>query len=127
MYTAITQPDLTDLAVLKSARYDEIDSKTGKLIAEGFVHNGITFSLSANAQANLLGVYSARELLTYPFPWNAIDDSSTYNIADAVEMVTFFMTALSTKKARQDSGTALKIQIREAVDIAAVNAIIDNR
>lgn len=127
MEKAISQPDLTDLAVLKSVRYDEIDAKTGLLISQGFTHNGVVFSLSANAQANLLGVYSARELLTYPFQWNAIDDSSTYEIADAVEMATFFMTALATKKARQDSGTALKIQIRDAVSIEAVNLIVDNR
>jgi hypothetical protein len=37
------------------------------------------------------------------------------------------MTALATKKAHQDSGTVLKNQVRDAVDIAAVNAIIDNR
>ena len=119
--------DLTVLSELKEHRYEEIDAKTGELIFQGFVYSGVTFSMSTNAQSNLLGTYSAKELLTYPFAWNAKDDSSTYQIADAAEMATFFMTALATKKSHQDSGTALKTSVRDAVDIAAVNAITDNR
>jgi hypothetical protein len=38
-----------------------------------------------------------------------------------------YLTALTTKKAHLDSGTALKDQIRAAADTSAVNAIIDNR
>ena len=118
---------LMDLPTLKSYRYGEIDFKTGTLIADGFVYDSKTFSLSANAQSNLLGAYSAKELLTYPVSWNVKDDSETYQIADATEMATFFMTALAAKKAQQNSGTVLKAQITVAVDIPAVNVIIDNR
>lgn len=115
------------LAQLKEYRYTEIDNKTGELISQGYTYNGIVFSMSANAQSNLLGTYSSKDLLSYPFAWNSKDDSSTYQIADATEMTTFFMTALATKKAHQDSGTTLKTEVRDAVDIAAVNLIIDNR
>jgi len=123
----LLQRDLTILSELQAERYEQIDIVTGKLISEGYVYNGVTFSMSVNAQSNLLGAYTAKDLLTYPFAWNAKDDSSTYYIADAAEMTTFFMTSLGTKKAHQDSGTALKQLIRDAVDIEAVNAIIDNR
>jgi len=119
--------DLTVLENLKEFIYAQIDSKTGALITAGFPYAGKIFSMSANAQSNLLGVYSAKELLSYPFAWNTKDDSETYQIADATEMATFFMTALGFKKAQQDSGTALKTAVRDAVDIAAVDAIIDNR
>lgn len=119
--------DLTILSELKARRYEEIDVKTGELISEGFPYAGKVFSMSTNAQSNLLGVYTAKELLAYPFAWNVKDDSETYQIADATEMANFFMSALGFKKAMQDSGTVLKGQVRDAVDIAAVNAIVDNR
>jgi hypothetical protein len=114
----------------KTLRYNEIDRKTGELISLGFEYpasSGNIFSFSENAQSNLLGAYSARDLMTYPFEWSTKDDSLVYSIADATEMSNFFMTALATKKARQDSGTALKIQINSAADRSAVDAIIDNR
>lgn len=123
----LIEPNLSTLSGLKEYRYKQIDKRTQELIAQGFIYSSITFSLSTNAQTNLLGTYTARDLLTYPFSWNAIDDSSTYQIADANEMAVFFMTALAAKKAHQDSGTALKTQIRDAVDMDAVNLIIDNR
>ena len=121
------QKELLTFEELKAYRFTEIDYKTGKLISQGFVYNGVTFSMSTNAQSNLLGSFLAKDSLTYPFSWNAKDDSSTYAIADVAEMTTFFMTALGTKKAHQDSGSALKNQVRDAVDIAAVNAIVDAR
>ena len=123
------EPDKStmSLAELKAYRYELIDKKTGELITQGFPYASKIFSMSANAQSNLLGAYSAKELLTYPVSWNVKDDSETYQIADATEMATFFMTALATKKAQQDSGTVLKAQITVAVDIPAVNVIIDNR
>ena len=127
METLVNRYDRTDLGQYKLYMYDKIDKKTGELISQGFVYNTKTFSFSANAQSNLLGVYSAKELLTYPFDWNVKDDSETYAIADADEMSAFFMTALTTKKAHQDSGTALKTQVRNAVDLAAVKLIVDNR
>jgi hypothetical protein len=120
-------PSELSLTELKDYRYGLIDTKTGELISQGFTYDTKVFSISANAQVNLLGTYSAKELLTYPFSWNTKDDSETYQIADATEMTVFFMTALATKKAQQDSGTVLKGQVRDAVDIAAVNTIIDNR
>ena len=119
--------ELLNITQLKAYRYSEIDNRTGELISEGFTYNTKVFSMSANAQANLLGVYSAKELLTYPFAWNTKDDSETYQIADATEMASFFMTALAFKKGLQDSGTVLKIQVRDAIDINSVNAIVDNR
>lgn len=126
-FIKISNTSSMSLEELKAYKYREIDNKTGKLISQGFTYSGTIFSMSANAQANLLGTYTARDLLTYPFDWNAKDDSSTYGIADATEMSSFFMTALATKKAHQDSGTVLKNQVRDAVDVAAVNAIVDNR
>lgn len=126
-FIKISNTSSMSLGELKEYRYNEIDYKTGELIKLGFVYNTITFSLSENAQNNLLGVYSTKELLTYPFEWSSKDDSQIYSIVDATEMATFFMTALGAKKAHQDSGRTLKNQITNATDIASVNAIVDAR
>jgi hypothetical protein len=114
----------------KLLRFDEIDKRTGEKITEGFEFppaSGNVFSFSANAQSNLLGTYSAKDLLTYPFGWSTKDDHLVYQIADVAEMSNFFLTALGTKKAWQDSGTALKQAVEAATDEAEVDAIIDNR
>lgn len=117
---------MTD-AEYKTYRYDEIDYRTGELISEGFTYSGNVFSFSENAQNNLLGTVIKKDVLEYPFSWNSKDDSVTYQIADAAEMDLFFMAALVSKKAHQDSGTVLKGQVRDAVDRAAAKLIIDNR
>lgn len=129
LYNDGTAKQLT-LPNYKLLRFNEIDRKTGELIFEGFeypVASGNMFSFSTNAQSNLLGTYSAKELLTYPFEWSVKDDSLVYQIADVTEMSNFFLTALNTKKGRQDSGTTLKQAVESATNEAEVDAVIDNR
>lgn len=129
LYNDGTPKQLT-LPNYKLLRFNEIDRRTGELIGGGFEYppaSGNVFSFSANAQSNLLGTYSAKELLTYPFNWSLKDDSAIYPIADATEMANFFLTALATKKAHQDSGTTLKQAVESATDEAGVDAVIDNR
>jgi hypothetical protein len=129
LYNDGTAKQLT-LPNYKLLRFDEIDRKTGELISEGFEYppaSGNIFSFSTNAQSNLLGTYSAKDLLTYPFGWSTKDDHLVYQIADSAEMSNFFLTALATKKAWQDSGTALKQAVEAAIDEAEVDAVIDNR
>ena len=129
LYNDGTAKQLT-LPNYKLLRFDEIDRKTGELILQGFEFppaSGNIFSFSPNAQSNLLGTYSARDLLTYPFGWSLKNDSFVYQIQDVAEMSSFFLTALATKKAWQDSGTVLKQEVESATDEAEVNAVIDNR
>ena len=129
LYNDGTLKQLT-LPNYKRLRFDEIDRKTGELISQGFEYpplSGNIFSFSVNAQSNLLGTYSAKDLLQYPFSWSLKDDSAVYQIANIAEMSNFFMTALGTKKAWQDSGTVLKQEIENAQTEAEVDAIIDNR
>jgi len=116
-----------DLAEYKAYRISEINARTGELIALGYTYSGLQFPLSDHAQTNLLGIYSTKELLTYPIEWNNINDTQVYNITDATDVANIFLTALGTKKASLDSGTALKAQIEAAIDYLAVQAIIDNR
>lgn len=108
-------------------RSEEINTRTGELIAQGYIYNGITFPLSSNGQINLTAIFSTREFIPYPVTFNNIDDTEIYNIIDATDVFNIYMTALGTKKSHLDSGTALKIQIENCTTDAEIAAIIDNR
>ena len=116
-----------DLLGYKHYRIDEINERTGELIALGYSYSGLQFPLSDHAQTNLLGIYTVKEFLTYPIEWNNINDTAVYNITDATAVTNIFLTALSTKKASLDSGTALKQQIEACTTYLEVQAITDNR
>jgi hypothetical protein len=116
-----------NLAEYKAFRTAEIDTRTAELITLGYVYQGITFPLSQNGQINLLGMITTKDYLPYPISLNNIDDTAIYSITDATDLSNLYMTALGTKKAILDSGTALKTQINNAVDELEVSLIIDNR
>jgi hypothetical protein len=116
-----------DLAEYKTFRNDEINERTGELIALGYSYSGFQFPLSDHAQTNLLGIYTVKEFLTYPIEWNNINDTAVYQITDATDVSNIFLTALSTKKSSLDSGTHLKQQIEACTTYLEVQAITDNR
>ena len=116
-----------NLAEYKAFRINEINDKTGELILLGYTYQGMQFPLSGNAQDNLLGMFTAKDYLTYPVALNNIDDTDVYNLINAADVVNLYMTALATKKARLDAGTALKTQINACTTALEVQAIIDNR
>lgn len=111
----------------KHNRYVEIDNRTGELISVGYVYNSVRFSLSQNAQINISAVNQTRDELTYPISFSNIDDTETYSVVSSADMHGIYLTALGTKKTHLDSGSVLKDGIRDAVDEAAVDLIIDNR
>jgi len=113
----------------KSIRYVEIDNNTVTLILQGFTYKNLVFSLSQNAQINILGLDNTRfdSAITYPIGYSTKDDSGHYDVVDATDLHNMYLTALATKKAWVDSGTALKDAVRAATNEAEVQAIIDNR
>ena len=113
----------------KAVRFKEIDARTGELISNGFAYNGLVFSLSQNAQINILGMDSTRDdpAMTYPIEYSTLDDLAHYSVVDADDLHAMYLTALGTKKYFVDSGTILKDAVRSAVDEQAVELIIDNR
>lgn len=121
--------DLADLPDIKAVKYLEIDKRTGELIAAGFFYAGFQFSLSTEAQSRLMGLNQVRDhpMITYPVKWNNLDDTHVYNLANADEVLTFYLTAVGTYRTHVDSGTALKQQVRDAANKAAVDAVVDNR
>ena len=122
---------LTELTLgdYKQLRYHEIDQRTGELILQGFVYQTKTFSLSTNAQTNILALDNTRDdpALTYPIKYNTLDDLDSYDVVDSADLHSMYLTALATKKATVDSGTVLKTSIRNANTQAEVDAVIDNR
>ena len=126
------EKDTVDAACLpdcRAAKCAAIDARTDELISVGFVFATKTFSLSANAQAKMMGITQIRddENLTYPIKWNTIDDTDTHSITDSAMMLSFYLTGVGTYRSHLDGGTTLKDSVRAATTIAAVDAVTDTR
>lgn len=113
----------------KLLKNNAIDDKTGELISAGYTYASKQFSLSANAQTNILALFATKDnpALTYPIEYNTLDDTDNYMVTDATDLENMYLTALATKKASVDSGTLLKDQVRASTTRAQVDAVIDNR
>ena len=118
-----------DLSEYKELRYKEIDLRTEEKIKLGFSYASKVFSLSANAQTNILALDNTKDdpALSYPIGYSTKDDSEHYDVVDATDLHNMYLTALATKKSWVDSGTVLKDAVRAAIDENAVSLIIDNR
>lgn len=117
------------LPQFKEDKLKAIDARTVELINLGFIYAGKQFSLSERAQNTWTGLYTIRNepVLTYPVKINLLDDSGTHQLANATEVQAFYLTAVGTYRARLDSGTALKDQVRVAATTADIEAIQDPR
>ena len=120
---------VVDLVAYKAVRNDVIDARTRELIALGFTFSAKQFSLSANAQASMMGAHQIRDdpAFAYPLNWNTIDDKDVLLIADSATLHSFYLTGVGAYRGHKDSGTSLKDQVRAAANPAAVDAVVDNR
>lgn len=119
----------TKLPGAKEAKLKAIDTRTVELINQGFTYAGKVFSLSERAQNTWTGLYTVRNepVLTYPVKINLLDDSGTHDLVNAADVQGFYLTAVGTYRARLDSGTGLKDQVRAATTLAGIEAVQDNR
>jgi len=113
------------LQELKNLRYQEIDSTTSYLIAQGFTFAGYTFSMSVNAQINWSNLPNLPESV-FPLHVSTLNDEEIYYLSFANKM-NFYYTAVSGKNGPLQSGNDLKTLITACVDEACVNSIVDNR
>jgi len=118
--------DPANLDPHKEVRYQEIDKRTRELITVGFVHATKTFSLSEQAQSKWHGKYNARADVTFPFDVATIDNDA-HTVADGAEAKTMYLLVVNTVNGHIESGGALKKSIFDAVDKAAVDAVVDTR
>ena len=122
--------DLARLPELKEAKLAAIDAKTNQLIAQGFIFDGHTFSLSLNAQSNFMGIKVATEggLLTednYPYELTTLDDEA-YQLSWALKDA-FFGSVLNAVATHLAYGRALKVAVKSATTQAELDLIVDNR
>ncbi len=119
-----TAKELT-LADYMQLRYNEIDGKSGALIAAGFAYDSKTFSLSLNAQTNWNALKDQEAEFTWPVDITTTGND-TYSLAQA-NLDAFWTAARDITKGHLDSGRALKKSIYDATDEAGVDAVVDSR
>jgi len=121
-------PDsVVDLPKAKILKCIEIDLKTGALIEQGFMYDGKLLSASSHAQRNAEAALIKKDVLIYPFAWSTIDNLDSVLIDSAATIAALESAMFTAVKGKWDSGNALKDQVRSAIDIAAVAAIVDTR
>lgn len=117
-----------ELPGLKLTRIAEIDAKTTEVIFRGFTYGGKVLSLSASAQANLLGALGLRTGYSYPINWNCLDDMEpSIVLADADAVLAMCVAAATAKRVALDSGTALRQDVLAATTKAELDAVVDSR
>lgn len=138
-----------ELDDLKRAKNALIDEKTMSLIFAGYTYDNHTFSLSIHAQRNWIAIstsfeanlsiarkadplltqeqaYDAVEASLYPLDVSTLGDLE-YTFNTYSDFITFFNGAYTFANGHYMSGRALKNQVNNAVDEAALNLIVDNR
>ncbi len=118
----------TTLDEYKVARKALIDKRTYELVREGFTYDtDKVFSMSQWAQINMTTLQIDKANISYPKTWNTIDNLDSYDITDATDAQAFYDTAQTHKNSHLATGKTLRVSIAAAVDVAAVDAIVDAR
>lgn len=112
------------LEELKLIRCIEIDMNTQYLISNGFLFNGIIFSLSLTAQINWSNFPNLPDSL---FPLIIIGKNNEVYTCDLSNKYNFYLSALNGKNEWLQSGSILKSSINSCTTKEQVNSIIDNR
>lgn len=118
------------LADVKRDKNALIDARTRELIGAGFTHDGHHFSLSDQAQMNIVGLKTPIDAgwVTFPHAMSTTDDNDPeYVLADVAAYTAVYAAAVGTVKAHTDSGRTLKKAVAAAETIADVAAVVDER
>lgn len=112
---------------LKAKRFDEIDARTTELVAAGFTFDGQTFGLGTAQRVCWIELETnhAAGRLAWPVTVGTLDHRS-YALTE-VSLPAFLAAALAGHMTPTAEGVALKQQIVDAVDVAAVDAVVDTR
>jgi len=118
-----------DLSELKESRYDEIDAKTVEIISAGFVFDGQTFSLSAQAQNNWTNIKAQKDVFNAMgmFPIQVSTKDSDVYFLQYADVDSFWGAGMVAVKTPYNIGGNLKKLIFDATTIEEVNLVIDNR
>ena len=122
--------DATMFNAYKEEKQAAIDKRTAELIGAGFTFGGHRFSLSPQAQQNIVGLVKPIELgwVTFPHSMSTVESASPeYLVADAATFNLLYQTAVGTIKVHMDSGRTLKKYVANCSTLAEVDAIEDTR
>jgi len=117
------------LSDLKARRITEIEARTKDLVVEGtFIYpdpSGKTYHLAHAIE--YIGLKQAESTGKLTSANVSTEDGEKVNLANVTAIDDFYTLALTAEKTILDGGIDLKDDIFQAVDEAAVNAIVDNR
>lgn len=126
-----TEKDAVDIAkrpAILEKKLADIDRKTKEVVERGFQHDGQTFSLSQEAQANWTRIKIIQLSGTLVFPVTVSTmNSDLYDIVDEPSMLAFFTaldTAIVTALAQ---GRALREQVKLIEHCNDIEAWVDPR
>lgn len=114
----------------KELKFAEIDQKTKFLIETGTVSfQSKSVKISSNRQLTTLVLFNQRTDATqaYPVVLSAANNTDTISLANATEVENWHTSLAGAVQSILDSGHTLKEQVRAAIDIAGVDAVVDNR
>jgi len=114
----------------KSKKQSKIDERTAALIKRGFTYDDHTFSLSDQAQQNIVGLVKPIELgwITFPHKISTNEsDDPEYIVETEADFYSIYQQAVGTIKAHMDSGRDLKKLVAACTTVAEVEAIVDPR
>lgn len=129
-WTGTEWVSIEDPAHIKAIKCAEIDKKTRALISQGFTYDGHVFSLSEQAQMNVVGLKTPIDMgwVTFPHKMSTMmPDIPEYVVADAAAYYNIYATAVGTIKAHMDSGRDIKKLVAACATVEEIDAIEDDR
>jgi len=117
------QLDRTNIAEYQQYLCDKLDARTQETISEGFVFDGITFSLSQNAQINISNIPNIPE---QAFPFAYLGKEDEYYELSLANKMNFYFTALDAVKSVRIANGALKLQVKELTTTEELDLFKEN-
>jgi hypothetical protein len=116
-----------ELPSVKEAKAAAIDGRTRELLEKGVefpASSGNFYSLTSDRLEQFKLMVEAA---SYPFDWDSTDNLAKITIGDAGQATSLLASAANKVSDIQNSGTALKQQVRDCASAACVDAIVDPR
>lgn len=100
--------DTSNITEYKQYLRDKLDEKTREVITQGFVYDGITFSLSENAQTNITNLPNVKDE-KFPMPYLGKDDE--YYVLTLAKKMDFYYKAFDTIADIKIANGVIKTQV----------------
>lgn len=112
------------LAYSKTVKLSEVTIKTKALIAAGFTYSGDIYPLVLDSRSNYIGI---QVFGAFPYKIQNQHKTDVLSVADQAAYDLFVAAGMVRYRYIKDGESDLIVSIRDALDIAAVEAITDTR